>query len=149
MITRVFDIEASGLEDVKNVWCYVSQDIETGETYQTDITSKNMSQNITLDLMGVDLLIGHNIKRYDLPVLESVLGVTYKGEIFDTLLMSRLLQQDRLGGHSLAAWAKRLGREKQEHDDWDNYSPEMLGRCRTDVEINVLIYHALLKEMRE
>jgi len=148
MISRVFDIEANGLENVTKVWCYVSHSLDDGHILSTDTTEKRMKDYIQNDLDDTQLLIGHNIKRYDLPVLEEVLGVTYKGEIFDTLLMSRLLQQDRLGGHSLAAWAKRLGREKQEHDDWDNYSPEMLGRCRTDVEINVLIYHALLKEMQ-
>lgn len=147
MISRVFDIEANGIENVTKVWCYCSHDIETKELYQTAIMSGNFSENILIDWMGVDLLIGHNIKRYDLPVLEEVLGVTYKGEIFDTLLMSQLLKNDRPGGHSLAAWAKRLGMEKQEHDEWDRYSPEMLERCKTDVEINVAIYQALLKEM--
>jgi len=150
MTSLVFDIEANGLEDVTKVWCYVSQEVDK-DTLRCAIgdlpNREDLIEVLREDINNTDLLIGHNIKRYDLPVLESVLGVTYKGEIFDTLLMSRLLQQDRLGGHSLAAWAKRLGREKQEHDDWDNYSPEMLGRCRTDVEINVLIYHALLKEM--
>ena len=149
MTTNVFDIEASGIENVEHVWCYVSQDIETDEVYTSDIKSSNFAQNVYTDLLGVDLLCGHNIIRYDLPVLKSVLGVEYKGEVFDTLLMSQLLNPDRHGGHSLAAWAKRLGREKQEHDEWDKYSPEMLERCKTDVEINVLIYQALLKEMGE
>ena len=145
----VFDIEANGIENVTKVWCYCSQDVETGETYKADITSSNFSQNVYTDFLGADVLIGHNIVRYDLPVLEEVLGVKYEGEVFDTLLMSQLLNRDRAGGHSLAAWAKRLGREKQEHEEWDKYSPEMLERCRTDVEINVLIYEALLKEVEE
>lgn len=147
MVARVFDIEASGLENVEHVWCYVSQNVDTGEVYQTDVLSDNQAQRIRDDFFKVDLLIGHNIIKYDLPVLEEVLGIIYEGEVFDTLIMSQLLNPDRPGGHSLAAWAKRLGREKVEHDEWGRYSPEMLERCKTDVEINVLIYRELLKEM--
>jgi len=148
MSAKVFDIEASGLENVEHIWCYCSQDVDTGEAFQVDCLCPIMPYAIEEDWVGVDLLVGHHIKRYDLFVLEKVFGVTYRGEIFDTLIMSQLLNPDRPGGHSLAAWAKRLGREKQEHDEWDRYSPEMLERCKTDVEINVLIYKALLKEMK-
>lgn len=150
MTKRVFDIEANGIENVTQVWCYCSQNVEDKEdVFTTDITHKDMAEEIEQELLATDLLIGHNIIRYDLPVLEEVLGITYKGAIFDTLLASQLLNPDRLGGHSLAAWAKRLKRKKVDHDEWDRYSPEMLHRCQEDVDINVLIYYELLKEMEQ
>lgn len=150
MTKIVFDIEANGIEDVTQVWCYCSQNVDIeDDKFNVNYNHPQFAEMISTDFVNIDLLIGHNIIKYDLPVLEDVLDITYKGKVFDTLIMSQLLNPDRPGGHSLAAWAKRLGREKVEHDEWDRYSPEMLHRCEEDVDINVLIYYELLKEMEK
>jgi hypothetical protein len=72
--------------------------------------------------------------------------------------MSRLLNPKRivpfncpdrgLGPHSLGAWGYRVGRGKPDHDDWENFSEEMLHRCTEDVEILELVYNELLKEAK-
>jgi DNA polymerase I-like protein with 3'-5' exonuclease and polymerase domains len=111
-------------------------------------------------LDGVDELIGHNIIDYDLPVLEKLYGWTPnpKTKITDTVILSRLFRSDRnlpnlcpgnAAPHSLQAWGYRVGRGKPEHDDWSQFSPEMLHRCSEDVAINVLVYGALLQEQRD
>jgi len=148
MTTTCMDIEANGIEDVTQVWCYCSQNItDVGGALSVDYEDDLFVKKIQRDLDKTNVLIGHHIIKYDLPVLEDVLGITYTREVFDTLIMSQLLNPDRPGGHSLAAWAKKLRRKKVEHDEWDRYSPEMLHRCEEDVDINVLIYYELLKEM--
>jgi len=51
-----------------------------------------------------------------------------------------------IGAHSIAAWAYKLGKVKPIHNDWLNYSPEMLHRCTEDTLINFKLMFALLKE---
>lgn len=153
---RVFDIEADGLEldDVNTVHCVVVKDILTDEfiSYPEDYGSIGE----ILDYLGdSDVLIGHNIIHYDLPVLDRLYGFKYDGTIIDTLVVSRLLNPDRKrplgytgrdGAHSLGAWGYRLGKKKPEHEDWETYSPEMLHRCKEDVLINEQLYYTLLGE---
>jgi hypothetical protein len=151
MMNLIFDIEGDGLRDTaKVVWCIVAKDIDTGKVYQ--FGPDEIQQGIIL-LGSATLLIGHNILNYDLPLLEKLYGFHYEGTVFDTLVCSRLLMSDRVhpggtrsGTHSLAAWGYRVGRGKPDHDDWTQFSPEMMHRCTEDVEINALVYDALLME---
>lgn len=108
-------------------------------------------------------LIGHNIVGFDLPVLKlyGVLDydIAFPGKqttlfgkackITDTLLWSKLLNADRLGGHSLAAWGKRLGNYKGDFNDWTKFSQEMLDYCIQDTAVNASILHELIKEQAE
>lgn len=104
----------------------------------------------------VDVLIMHNGIGYDLPLLEKLYGYKFKGKIVDTLIMSRILNPKRLvpfncankkaTPHSIESWGYRVGRGKPEHNDWEEFSEEMLHRCSEDVEILELVYEALLKE---
>jgi len=52
----------------------------------------------------------------------------------------------KAGPHSVEAWGYRFGRAKPEHEDWSQFSDEMLHRCTEDVEIQHLIYTTLLEE---
>ena len=64
----------------------------------------------------------------------------------DTLLWSKLLNADRLGGHSLEAWGRRLGNHKTYFEEWDKFSEEMLEYCVQDTSVNKTILEALEKE---
>lgn len=109
-------------------------------------------------LESFDVLIAHNGIGYDFPVLKKLYGWEFKGKIVDTLIMSRLLNPKRMvpfncpdkgiGPHGLEAWGYRVGRGKPEHNDWENYSEEMLHRCTEDVEILELVYDALMQEAK-
>lgn len=154
MKVAVFDIEANGLLDtVSAIHCGVFKDIDTKKVVK--FIPDQMEEMCTF-MDGYDVLIGHNIIGYDFPALKKVLGYTYKGKMVDTLIMSRLLNPKRLlpphavnkraGPHGLYAWGVRVGVDKPEHEDWENFSPEMLHRCSEDVEINYLVYLELLKE---
>jgi hypothetical protein len=54
----------------------------------------------------------------------------------------------KTGPHSIKAWGYRVGRGKPDHDDWENFSEEMLHRCSEDTEILELVYKALLDEAK-
>lgn len=152
---RVFDLEANGLSP-DTIHCMVFSSLDKKEV---DKFEPHQMKEALEFLDTVDVLIGHNILTYDLPAIKKVLGYEYKGKKVDTLIMSRLQQPNRQpppnargdakamrSPHGLGCWGYRVGRGKPEHEDWDNYSPEMLHRCHEDVMINVDVYHALIAE---
>jgi len=156
----VGDIEADGLLDtVTQVWCGVFKDIKTGEvTKFSPLSSKDYVSDMLQFLDTTDVLIFHNGSGYDFPMLEKLYGYKYQGQKVDTLIMSRTQQPKRklpfncpnkkAGPHSVEAWGYRVGRGKPEHNDWSQFSPEMLHRCSEDVEIQHLIFNELQAEAK-
>lgn len=147
----VFDAEGNELyEKCTTIWCIVAKDIETKEL-TTAINHGDVSGiEMGLDFLHkADMLIGHNILGYDLPVFKKLYGWEPREEqrIVDTYVLSRLLNPDRRG-HGIAYWGEVFGREKPDHEDWSQYSDDMLHRCTEDVEINYMTYIQLLKEIR-
>ena len=140
----VFDIEANGLNPDK-VWVIVAHELDTQETKVFSGTTLYDFNTYIQDLHGdVYELIGHNIIDYDIPVLERILGTDFGScNVTDTLVLSRLADPQREGGHSLENWGQLLGCPKGEHNDWDNYSQEMVEYCKQDVLVNVKVYNAL------
>ena len=155
----VGDLEANGLLDsATNVHCGVFKDIRTGEVFKFHPGSHTDHISSMLSFLdSVKVLIMHNGVGYDWPLLEKLYNYSFKGKKIDTLIMSRLLNPKRTrpftcpnkktGPHSVESWGYRVGRGKPDHSDWMTYSPEMLHRCTEDVEIQHLIYNALLEEM--
>ena len=146
----VLDIEADGLLDtVSRIWCAVCKDIETGDVYA--FTPEDIDNGkLKAFCQSVDLVIGHNIIDYDLPVLARLAGIQFPDKcVIDTLILSRLHWQARPDGHSLEAWGQRLNSHKIEFDDWSRYTEEMLTYCIQDVELNYLVYKYLKQEMPE
>ena len=140
----VFDIEANGLNPDK-VWVIVAHELDTQETKVFSGSTLYDFNTYIQDLHGdVYELIGHNIIDYDIPVLERILGTDFGScNVTDTLVLSRLADPQREGGHSLENWGQLLGCPKGEHNDWDNYSQEMVEYCKQDVLVNVKVYYAL------
>ena len=107
-----------------------------------------------LDLLQrANKLIGHNIIGYDIPAIKKVAGVDLSNKkIVDTLVLSRLFNPTREGGHGLESWGYRLGYRKgdygQSEGAWDQYTEEMLLYCVTDVKLNAKVYHALKQESK-
>jgi hypothetical protein len=149
----IADIEASGLyEEATKIHCAVFKDIDTGKVYR--FTQKD---KIIKVLEATTYLVMHNGIGYDIPLIKKLWGYEYKGRLLDTVLMSRELFKNtpipekmkedykkagkKLDGpHSLAAWGYRLGRGKVEHEDWSTFTPAMMHRCSTDVELTHLLY---------
>lgn len=148
------DLEANGLLDtVTKIHCGVFKNIHTGEKFKF---RPHQIKEMLSFLDTVDVLIFHNGIKYDWPLLEKLHNYTFKGQRVDTVVMSRLLNPKRIvpfncpnkkaGPHSVEAWGWRVGRGKPEHNDWEVFSEEMLHRCDEDVEIQHLIFNALMKE---
>ncbi len=153
MSSLIFDLETDGLlNEVSTVHCVVTMDVETGEVQSYG--PKNVEHALHI-LKQAERLIGHNILKYDLPVLEKLFGFTYPAsQVSDTLISTRLLYADLkeqdfvkkpielpsnlYGRHSLEAWGYRLGEKKGEFgktSDWKTFSPEMLEYCIQDVKV--------------
>ena len=143
----VCDIEGNGLlPEINEVWCMCMYNTDNGENYSFP---SNILDEGLLVLDSNDTVIGHNFIGYDIPALQKVMGYKYGGKVIDTMILSQVLYPERPGGHSLAAWGEKLGFPKVEHEDWSQYSDEMLHRCEVDVIITRLVYEALCKEAGE
>jgi DNA polymerase I-like protein with 3'-5' exonuclease and polymerase domains len=143
----VLDIEANGL-DPDTVWCIVVRQL--GHDDSLTWSGDRLPEFITwLQLQDECELIGHNLIGYDIPVLEKLLAVDFsKCKITDTLVMSRLANPSREGGHSLDNWGSILNCPKGDHNVWDVFSYDMLEYCIQDVRVNALVYQRLLSELR-
>lgn len=142
----VIDLEGDGLKPTK-IHCICLKDIDTGITYEYAQDNfeafKRQSQNFKQ-------VIGHNIIAYDLVWLRNLLGVELDHvSSIDTLLLSQLFHYAIPGGHSLEAWGERLKHTKIGLDisNWLVYTPEMLARCKNDVELSCKLYEFLRKKL--
>ena len=138
----VFDIETDDLKATK-IHCIVAQDMDTGQIYK--YPPEKLSEGYEL-LANADTLIGHNIIGFDIPMVEKFGDVDLsKIPVIDTLVLSRLFNPNREGGHSLEKWGYKLGYHKIEFSDYLNYSKEMMDYCVRDVQLNAVV----LKKLRE
>jgi len=141
----VFDIETDDLKATK-IHCIVAQDLDTKEIFKFP---PNKLEEGYAFLESANKLIGHNIVGFDIPMVEKFGGVKLGGKtIVDTLVLSRLFNPIREGGHSLEVWGSKLGLPKIEFDDYQNYSLDMLNYCVRDVQLNTLVFERLKKESK-
>ena len=94
-----------------------------------------------------DEFVGHNIIGFDAPVIKKIIGVDLheKGKVIDTLVLSRLFDPVREGGHSLKSFGERLKFGKLDFKDFSEYSDEMLEYCIRDVELTERVLGYLIK----
>ena len=141
----VFDIETDDLQATK-VWCIVAQDPDTGELFK--FTPDELEKGYEF-LATADRLIGHNIIGFDIPIIHKFSDIDLSHiPVLDTLVLSRLFNPTREGGHSLENWGYKLGYNKIDFDDYLNYSQEMLDYCVRDVELNTQVLIELRKESK-
>ena len=158
----IFDVETNGfVSDATKVHCIVIKNLDTNKfySYKYDEIEKGLKL-----LSDADLLVGHNISKFDLLVIKKLYpDFKYKAKIFDTLLVSRLIWTNRkeedfrlkevpttlIGRHSLEAWGYRLGLRKGDFiktGDFSKWSPEMQSYCKIDVEVTAELYNLILKQ---
>jgi len=127
MSEYVFDIEADSIDATK-IHCMVAN-------------GYRVNKDFFVNLQEDDVLIGHNIIRYDIPVLEKLLGIKIKAQLIDTLALSWYLFP-AVNRHGLAQWGERLKIDKPIITDWENLSlEEYLHRCKEDVKINTKLWN--------
>ncbi len=99
-------------------------------------------------LCGSTTLIGHNICRFDIPVLEKILGIKIKAKLYDTLPMSWVINTERQL-HGLESFGEDFGVPKPVVTDWVGLTyEEYKHRCEEDVKINWLLWQNLIKRFK-
>ena len=169
----VFDLETDGLlNDVTRIHCLVIYDSEADETYlfNDEGNEEPIVRGIQL-LEEADLICGHNVISYDIPVIEKIYPwFACKALVVDTLLLSRLYHADMIevdkrldnsrmplqlrGRHSLESYGYRLGEYKGgfgKTTDWKEWSQDMQDYCAQDVKVTTKLcehFHPYLSGSR-
>jgi DNA polymerase I-like protein with 3'-5' exonuclease and polymerase domains len=135
------DIETNTQHD--RIWCCVTK--ADGE-----VKVWTEARKLNEYLKDSDTIVGHNLISFDAPILNRHWNTKIRlNQCKDTLLMSRLLNPNREGGHSLAAFGLRLKNHKIDFQDFDGgLTQEMIDYCIQDVNLLEEVYHALENEKR-
>jgi hypothetical protein len=166
------------LNEDARLWVVAITNAFTGETKKAvkeEITEKWLKES----LADCKVLVAHNGIKFDYIALKLFGVLDYKigyldepdtlfGEdcfLIDSLILSRLLNPDRFGGHSLKAWGHRIGNFKDDFrqqcidagiidkgaekgDEFKVFSDLMISYCEQDTIVNVDIYKKLLGELK-
>ena len=154
MKTCILDIEGNALGEVyvekkgkaikecTKIWCVATKDLNDTKPR---LWKQDQLEDLITYLNKFDVLVGHNIYGYDLPVLMRLLKLKHPRCIVDTLVVSRLMFPDRnehpFGGNSLDNWGQHLKYPKTAYTGgWNAYSDEMGRYCINDVLLGEMIY---------
>ena len=172
MTELLFDLESTGLlRRGSTIHCIVMRNmtnVEEAEVFDCQ-PDRAIIQGVKA-LERADVLIGHNIIGYDIPLLkEQFPDFSPRGQVVDTLTLSRLyyphiidrdyerrptgMPQKLYGRHSLEAWGYRLkcfkGDFGKHEGSWADYTPEMLDYCIQDTQVTVRLYELLKRRMND
>ena len=126
------------------IWCLVTI-CDKGNIVHYTSDDIHKFQNVAINYSE---FIGHNIIGFDAPVIKKVLGVDlFKiGKVTDTIILSRLFNPVREGGHSLKAFGLKFGYKKFDFNDFTKFSQEMLKYCIRDVKLLIQVYTLLNRQ---
>jgi DNA polymerase I-like protein with 3'-5' exonuclease and polymerase domains len=143
MTNLVFcDIETDGLNP-SVIWCAVCRHNGVSEVICNEKDFKDYVQR-----KAEATFVFHNGIGFDVPVVERLWNFTFdRSMVTDTLVLSRLAEPSRSGGHSLRNWGNILGFPKGDHEDWSQLSPAMIDYCIRDTEVTEAVYNRLTVEL--
>lgn len=143
----IFDIETDGLiETATKIHCMVVIDITNG--VKTVIAMTNI-EDMKAYVTRKKILVGHNIVRFDIPVLRKFFGEDISNRLVDTMGLSWYLYPKR-NSHNLEDWGVDLGIPKPVIVDWNNLTPEeYIHRCTEDCRITLKLLMLELKYLKE
>ena len=137
-MSTVFDIETDGLLDELtkiHVLSYMGTDGEVHHMHDYN--------HMRTFFETVDVLVGHNIVRFDIPAVERVLDIKVNARLVDTLGLSWYLNHER-PKHGLEGYGEDYGVPKPVIKDWNTLTPEEYAhRCDEDVKINNRLWRDL------
>ena len=156
----VLDIETNLAHN--KIHLVVTKDIDTGE-----VKLWKAADNLREYLKDVSLIVMHNGISFDAPVLNRLWKTKIRlNQVYDTLVVSRLLDPSRENGHSLEAWGQTLGTQKIDYaavwqwmmDRKEEYKGECFDSpidsllsdyCIRDVEVTAKLYLKLCNDFNE
>lgn len=137
----IFDIEADNLiKDATKIHCLsIGKITKSGGVKVMSTTDYDEMREFFSNKSLIK--VGHNIIRYDIPVIEKILSVKVnRSYVIDTLPLSWYLYPNN-NVHGLEWWGEQLGVKKVDIQDWSNLtSEEYIHRCEEDVKINHLLW---------
>lgn len=175
----VFDLEADNLlrqATKAHTLCVYDRSAKRGWRFNNQAAHPKRSGSIQdglEHLAKAESIIGHNICKFDLPVLKKLFGWEPPSGVLirDTLVMSRFMFTNMMdmdaglgdmvptrlwGWHSLESWGYRLGCRKGEfgktsdgdsdEQAWERWTEEMEDYCVQDVVVTARLYHYLLSK---
>ena len=167
----LFDIESTGLlRQGSRIHCIVARDLINPDEYKVFDNRPDSTIKMGVEsLKQAPVLVGHNIASYDIPLIKEAYDFDYQGDVFDTLVLSRLfypdikerdyerqpsgMPQKLYGRHSLEAWGHRLkcfkGSYGKHEGCWDTYTPEMLDYCVQDTLVTVKLYDLMMRRIEQ
>ena len=156
----VLDIETNLAHD--KIHLVVTKDIETGE-----VRKWKHPNGLNDYLSKATILVGHNLISFDAAILNRIWKTKIRlKNVYDTLIVSRLLDPSREKGHSLEAWGQTLGFQKIDYakvwtwlmDRPEEYRGESFDLphhgllddyCVRDVEVTEKLYLKLVSDFNE
>ena len=167
----LFDIESTGLlRQGSRMHCIVTRDLIDPDEVRVFDNREDSTIEMGIEaLKQAPILVGHNIIGYDIPLIRETYDFDYQGELFDTLVLSRLFYPDiknrdyerqpagmpgvLYGSHSLAAWGYRLKCFKGEYGKqagaFKVYTPELLDYCIQDTLVSVKLYDLMMRRIEQ
>lgn len=139
----IVDVETDALFDYTTIHCVVTKDQDgVVKEFVQPLQNKQVFLELFNLLNNKKTISGHNYLLFDIKALRHFGFHIPDEKVIDTLVISRLLDYNMEGGHSLEAWGVRTGRHKKHADmeDFSVFTPEMLERCISDVELNYDIF---------
>jgi DNA polymerase-1 len=140
----ILDIEANSLKKPTKIWLVVCKRVNDGKVdiFRGLTDDQKEKERFQAYARSVTQWIGHNVLEYDFPVLASldIIPAPPVESIIDTLILSRLVNYSRKGGHSIEQYGLEFGLEKIKFSDWTKWSQEMEDYCVRDVEISNKVY---------
>lgn len=166
MNVAIFDIETSSIpdlvKDVKELFCIViklNDEPTKCYTYSVRPYADGTIYQAYEILKKADVIVGHNICKFDIPIIEKFLG-KLDNEIADTLIDAKLcyskdllneidlaikdFPRSLIGSYSLKAFGYRFGLNKIEYDDFSNLCEDMVVYCKRDVDLTYELYKHLI-----
>jgi len=162
----VLDIETNSSHS--HIWIVCCRNVKTSETWTFTKEQKNELQSL---LAQAETIIGHNLVSFDKWHLLNLWGIQIPLEkCYDTLIVSRLLDPNRVNGHSLDSWGVSLGVKKQDYkqkyieakteqfpeynysvnDEWNfPLIPVLENYCLQDTAVTSRLYRHLRKKTTE
>jgi hypothetical protein len=164
----IFDAETDGLlRQVTVCHCLVIKDADTGVVRRFRKNKREDTIQKGLDLLDTaDLIFGHNIVGYDIPMFEKLFGWQPQAKIRDTLVLARLLfpdQKDRdfrlfeqgklegklIGSHNLDSWGQRVGLWKGDYKKKKEAEGVALGLEPNSEEMRFFVWGTWTEELED
>jgi len=149
----VFDIEGNDLNADK-IWVMSAAIYSNGKWR---LKSTHDYDEMRSFFLSCDILVGHNIIRWDIPTIERILDIKIEAKFYDTLGLSWYLEPYK-HVHGLDDWGQHFGIPKPKikegewkgalpHETQEEFLAKMRHRCEEDVKINCKLWEKQLKDL--